>query len=64
MPSVGRRCLELRVWDDSVSWRVILRVDPDAIVILEVFAKKTVKTPRKVIKNCQRRLKNYDHAFR
>jgi phage-related protein len=64
MPSVGRRCVELRVWDASVTWRVVLRVDPDAIVILDVFAKKTAKTPRAVIENCRRRLRDYDHALR
>ncbi len=36
------------------------RVDPDAIVILEVFAKKTPQTPLAVIEACRRRLKEYD----
>jgi phage-related protein len=38
------------------------RVDRDAVVIAEVFAKKTPHTPREVIDTCIRRLREYDHA--
>ena len=38
------------------------RIDNDAIVILEVFAKKTGKTPKTVIGTCQKRLKEYEDA--
>lgn len=38
------------------------RLDTDAVVILEVFSKKTTTTPQSVIKSCQRRMKDYDHA--
>ena len=62
MPSVGRRCQELRIVDENQSWRILLRVDSDAIVILEVFGKKTGKTPKSVISTCQERLKRYDQA--
>jgi phage-related protein len=31
-----------------------------AIVILEVFQKKTQETPKQVIDNCNRRIKQYD----
>jgi phage-related protein len=44
MPSIGRRCHELRIDDDNVAWRIIYRTDADAIVIAEVFAKKTDRT--------------------
>ena len=37
-------------------------VDSDAIVILEVFAKKTAATPKAVIATCRKRLKEYDDA--
>lgn len=37
MPGIGRRCHELRINDETVTWRVVYRIDPDAIVILEVF---------------------------
>lgn len=62
MPSIGARCHELRVNDASSTWRIVYRIDKDAIVILEVFAKKTRQTPAAVIAACQRRLREYDHA--
>lgn len=62
MPSIGARCHELRVNDASSTWRIVYRVDKDAIVILEVFAKKTRQTPATVIAACHRRLREYDHA--
>ncbi len=36
------------------------RIDNDAIVILEVFEKKTQKTPPEVIENCKRRIRLYN----
>jgi phage-related protein len=62
MAPIGPRCHELRVVDQQVTWRIIYRIDPDAIVIAEVFAKKTSQTPSTVIGACQRRLKEYDDA--
>ena len=62
MPSVGKRCHELRIPDDKISWRIIYRIDADAIVIAEVFCKKTGKTPKHVIETCKARLREYDHA--
>lgn len=62
MPSVGARCHELRINDADTIWRLIYRLDPDAVVIVEVFAKKTHKTPKKVIEACRKRLKEYDDA--
>lgn len=62
MPSVGPRCFELRVRDETANWRIMLRVDADAILILDVFPKKTQKTPQEVIDACKRRLKRYDEA--
>jgi phage-related protein len=60
MPSIGARCHELRIDDQNKTWRVVYRIDNDAIVILEVFEKKTQKTPQKVIENCKRRIQLYD----
>lgn len=60
MPSIGPSCHELRVNDAKANWRLMYRIDVDAIVILEVFAKKTQKTPKAVIELCQKRLKEYD----
>src|ERR1700723_2565360 len=59
MPGIGVRCHELRVNDLNKSWRLVYRIDTDAIVILEVFEKKTNQTPRDVIDACRRRLKLY-----
>jgi len=64
MPSIGRRCCELRIEDQSHTWRIIYRIDPDAIVVVEVFSKKTAKTPPEVIKTSQKRLKAYDNLAR
>lgn len=60
MPVIGPRCYELRVRDVSHHWRLIYRIDPDAVVIAEVFDKKTSRTPNEVIENCKRRFRAYD----
>ena len=52
MPSIGRRCYELRVRDE------------DAIVIVEVFAKKSNATPQKAIEACRARSKAYDRLMK
>ena len=62
MAAIGPHCHELRMVDQQVTWRIIYRVDPDAIVIAEVFAKKAAQTPQGVIAACQKRLKEYDDA--
>ena len=60
MPSIGKRCHELRVVDENVTWRILYRVDPDAVIIGEVFAKKTTTTPKRIIDVCKERFKIYD----
>lgn len=60
MPSVGRRCHELRIPDESQSWRILYRTDEDAIVILHVFSKKSGQTPKSVIDACKVMIKRYD----
>ncbi len=62
MPAIGTRCHELRINDESATWRIIYRLDADAIVILEVFSKKSRATPKAVINACKRRLKDYEDA--
>ena len=57
MPGIGPRCHELRVRD-----RVVYRIDPDAIVIVEVFPKASQRTPHHVIAACWRRLNDYDQV--
>ena len=62
MPSIGNQCHELRINDERAAWRIIYRLDADAVVILEVFSKKSRATPKAVINACKRRLKDYDNA--
>jgi phage-related protein len=59
MPTIGRGCHELRIPDSGVVWRILYFVASDAIVILEVFGKKTRQTPLYVLKAAARRLKAY-----
>ena len=60
MPLIGARCHELRINDETKTWRIVYRIDRDAIVILEVFEKKTHKIAQEVIENCRRRIRLYD----
>ncbi len=60
MPGIGARCHELRITDAGKTWRIVYRLDPDAVVIAEVFQKITQKTPAGVIAACKQRLKRYD----
>ncbi len=62
MPSIGARCHELRINDEQKTWRIIYRIDSDAIVIVEVFTKKTQRTPKAVVDRAKGRLKDYDEA--
>ena len=62
MPSIGNRCHELRVLDKDVSCRIIYRIDSDAIVIADVFSKKTTRTPTVAVERATRRLKRYDES--
>jgi phage-related protein len=62
MPSLGRRCHELRIADESGTWRIIYRLDPDAVVILEVFSKKSQQTPKAVVNSVKGRLQKYDRV--
>ena len=64
MPSIGRRCHELRVLDADKTWRIVYRIDSDAIVIADVFQKTTQQTPPRVIADCARRLGLYDQVTR
>lgn len=62
MPSIGPRCHELRINDEQVTWRIIYRTDHDALVILEIFDKKTSKTPPGVVDICKTRIRAYNDA--
>ena len=60
IPSIGPNCHELRIGDKNLIWRIIYRIDTDAIIILHVFDKKTGKTPKQVLDLCKQRMKFYD----
>lgn len=60
MPSIGARCHELRVVDERTSWRIVYRIDRDAIIVIDVFEKKTRQTPQHLIDSCKVRLRAYD----
>jgi len=60
LPIIGPRCGALRVRDGQHNWRIIYRVDLDAVLVLDVYAKKTKKIPENVIDRCKKRLKEYD----
>lgn len=59
MPAVGARCHELRVIDEDATWRILYYLADDAIVILEIFSKKTRTTPKQVLDSAKARLKKY-----
>ena len=63
MPKIGVRCHELRVNDAGKTWRVMYRIDSDAIVVADVFEKKTRETPERIIRDCHRRLRLYDETI-
>lgn len=63
MPTLGAGCHELRIPDQRIAWRIIHRVDDDAIVIVDVFAKKSARTPHRVLEACRQRIKRYDQAI-
>ena len=59
MPVIGTRRHELRINDEAGTFRIMYRVDVDAVVILDVFMKKTQQTPQSAMTGCKRRLREY-----
>jgi len=62
MPGIGSRCHELRITDKDSTWRIVYRTDPDAVIIAEVFKKKSAETPKRVIETSRKRLEQFDDA--
>jgi phage-related protein len=62
LPAIGPRCHELRINDERATWRIVYRIDSDAIIILEVFGKKSRTTPEAVIDASKKRVRDYDNA--
>lgn len=59
MPTIGDRCHELRIIDEDTTWRILYHLAEDAVVILEVFEKKTRATPKRVLESARARFKRY-----
>jgi phage-related protein len=57
--AIGRNCHELRIPDVDHHWRIVYAIRQNAVLILDVFSKKTQKTPWIVIESCRRRLTRY-----
>jgi phage-related protein len=64
LPIIGPRCGALRVRDGEHNWRIVFRVDADAVLVAEVYPKKTRKVPQDVIERCRKRLRDYDEVVR
>ncbi len=64
MPGIDKRCHELRIPDKDKTWRIVYRIDRDAIIIAEVFDKKSRAIPKRVIDTCKRRFAQYDEVMR
>jgi phage-related protein len=62
MPTIGKRCHELRIVDGDATWRIVYYIGIEAVVVLAVFAKKTPATPPQVIASAKKRLKQYQTA--
>ena len=62
IPNIRTGCHELRIIDEKATWRIVYYVDHDAIVVLEVFEKRTPTTPSGVVENCKRRLRSYENT--
>ena len=60
MTSICARCHELRINDKDKTWRIIYRLDDDAVLILDIFEKKSQKTPKNIIEICKKRIVSYD----
>jgi phage-related protein len=57
MPSVGKGVQEIRLWDESGTYRVIYTAKiRDAVYVLHAFQKKTQTTPTRDVDIAKRRL--------
>ncbi len=56
MPAIGRGVEEIRVWDESGTYRVIYTARlKDAVYVLHAFQKKTQATPKRDLDAARRR---------
>ncbi len=54
MPTIATRYHELRITDRDQTWRIMHHVASDAVVILDMFAKRTEATPTGVLDTCRK----------
>ena len=61
LPTVDSRCHELRIDDiaTKIEWRIVYYMGRHAIAILDIFSKRTRKTPDSVLAQCRRRLADF-----
>ena len=58
MPSIGAGAMELRVWDEAGTFRVVYVAKlADAVYVLHCFQKKTQQTAQRDIELARRRFK-------
>lgn len=58
MPSIGAGVVELRIWDEAGTFRVVYVAKlADAVYVLHCFQKKTQRTTKRDIELTQKRLR-------
>lgn len=58
MPTIGAGAMELRIWDEAGTFRVVYAAKfEDAVYVLHCFQKKTPKTAQKDIELASKRFK-------
>ena len=60
LPSVGPRCHEIRVRDADHVWRIVYRIDKDAILVASIFSKKGKSMQQRELGTAEARLTLYD----
>lgn len=59
MPSIGTGVVELRIWDEAGTFRVVYVAKlADAVYVLHCFQKKTQQTAKRDIELAKKRLKD------
>lgn len=59
MPGIGKNCHELRINDETVTWRIFYAIESVAVVILAVEVKKTEQTPKATLDLCGKRIAEF-----
>jgi phage-related protein len=50
--------------DREQAWRIVYYLTDDAVVILDVFSKKTQTTPKTSVASCRQRMTSYQTAVK